>query len=203
MKTAKWNKLFWAINSTNETRRTSVGDAIGCVRRRRQCLLEHSSRNTMGRPVPKLILYQGNQIVDDSLPLGKTLTDDRTSRDTARSVQIQLRHFLADPTWSMRFDVPRSRSSSSGRCFPDSSASFSNARCKPRSSAMRIAWPLGSQPFVLHAARSNIPARATLSTKFHRCKAAYPSLLPSLPQGRRARIWQCPGPPLSTCKMWG
>ena len=43
-----------------------MGDAIGCVRSRRQCLIEHSSRKTMGRPVPKLILFHNDQVVKNS-----------------------------------------------------------------------------------------------------------------------------------------
>lgn len=47
----------------------------------------------MGRPVPKLILFRNNQIVENS-PLTQ-LTDDQTSRGTTRSAQIQLKHLLA------------------------------------------------------------------------------------------------------------
>ena len=44
------------MSSTSDTRRTSVGDVIGCVSSARQCLTEVSSRRRMGLPVPKLIL---------------------------------------------------------------------------------------------------------------------------------------------------
>lgn len=104
----------------------------------------------------------------------KKLTDDRTNRDTARSVRIRLRRPVGEVHTVKGFHAPRSRSSSSERCFPDSSASFSSARCRPRSSAMRIAWPLGSHPFVLQAARSSIPAKATSSTESHEYEIAHP-----------------------------
>ena len=58
-------------------------------------------------------------------------------------------------------ETTKSLSSSSERFLPPSSANFSSARCSPKSRAMRIAWPLGNQPFVLHAANSSIPGIST------------------------------------------
>lgn len=48
--------LFCAMSSICETSRTSVGEAIECFSNIRQCLIEFSSRRTIGRPVPRLIL---------------------------------------------------------------------------------------------------------------------------------------------------
>ena len=81
--------LFWAISSTCETRRTSVGDAMGCFNKSRQCRIDDSSRRTIGRPVPKLILKIAPQ-KSKQKQNSAVLTDDRTSIDKAISSQRQL-----------------------------------------------------------------------------------------------------------------
>lgn len=73
--------------------------------------------------------------------------------------------------------IPKSRSSSSDRCLPLSSASFSNARCNPRSNAMRIAWPLGSHPCALHAASNNIPVKSIVTDSKEEKKITLDSFL--------------------------
>lgn len=58
---------------------------------RRQFLMDVSSRKTMGRPVPKLILnYQLSIVASTMFSNVYLLTDDQTNKDTAKCVQKQL-----------------------------------------------------------------------------------------------------------------
>ncbi len=137
---------------------------MGWLRSKRQCLIDDSSRRTIGRPVPRLILQSIHVEPIYAFPasLYSLVIEPVQAQPNSRRNNCR-RCRPAGKRRQTAKGVPRFLSSSSDRFFPLSSASFSRALWRPRSKAMRIACPLGSQPLVLHAASNSMPDHRALS----------------------------------------